>query len=134
MKTLSIMAGAGLMLFGSIGMAQSQTSGTPNSPFPDAAPNEVEIINGVPCRTILDQGTNRRIPIQCATSAGMVGMEPTMTGSILAGPRAGAPISGSPGSLFPNAAPHEIRIINGVPCRTVLIPGSNERVPVECAH
>ena len=27
-------------------------------------------------------------------------------------------IQGTPGSLFPYAAPHEIKIINGIPCRT----------------
>lgn len=44
------------------------------------------------------------------------------------------PIQGTPSSLFPYAAPNEVQIINGVPCRTVLIGGSNIRVPVECAR
>ena len=44
------------------------------------------------------------------------------------------PIQGTPESLFPYAAPNEVQIINGVPCRTVLVGGSNMRVPVECAR
>jgi hypothetical protein len=42
-------------------------------------------------------------------------------------------IQGTPGSVFPHAAPHEVTIVNGVPCRTVLVPGDNIRVPVACA-
>jgi hypothetical protein len=126
------------MMLGTIGLAQAQLSGTPNSPFPDAAPNEVQIVNGMPCRTVLDHATNQRIPVQCAAPGGMVGMDATTTGSILAGPAPagvpGAPASGTPASPFPNAAPHEIRYINGVPCRTVLVPGTDARVPVECAR
>lgn len=133
MKTLTIMAST-VMVLGTIGLAQAQTSGTPNSPFPHAAPHEVQMINGVPCRTILDRENNGRIPVQCATSAGIVGMDATVTGSILSGPPVGAPVSGTPNSAFPTAAPHEIRVINGVPCRTVLVPGTEQRVPVECAR
>jgi hypothetical protein len=92
------------------------------------------MINGVPCRTILDRGSNQRIPVQCASSAGMIGMDPTTTGSVLMAPAARAPVSGMPASAFPTAAPHEIRVINGVPCRTVLVQGTDQRVPVECAR
>jgi hypothetical protein len=132
-KTFTIMAST-VAVLGTIGLAQAQTSGTPNSAFPYAAPHEVQMINGVPCRTILDRENNQRIPVQCATSAGMVGMDPTTTGSVLVGPTAGAPVSGTPNSAFPTAAPHEIRMFNGVPCRTVLVPGTEQRVPVECAR
>lgn len=134
MKALTLIAGTGLMVLGTIGSAQAQASGTPGSPFPNAAPHEIRTINGVPCRTILDRESNQRIPVQCASSAGMVGMDPTTTGSVLVGPPAGAPASGTPASAFPTAAPHEIRVINGIPCRTVLVQGTDQRVPVECAR
>jgi len=135
LKSFAFIAGAGFIMLGTFGFAQAQVSGTPASPFPDAAPHEIRTINGVPCRTVLDRESGARIPVQCASPTGMVGMDPTSTGSILMGPRAGgAPISGTPNSAFPNAAPHEIRVINGVPCRTVLVQGTNERVPVECAR
>jgi hypothetical protein len=130
----TIIASAGLMMLGTLGLAQAQTSGTPGSPFPNAAPHEVQMINGIPCRTILDRESNQRIPVQCASSAGMIGMDPTTTGSVLVAPGARAPVSGTPASAFPTAAPHEIRVINGVPCRTVLIQGSDQRVPVECVR
>lgn len=134
MKSFTILAGAGFLMLGTVGLAQAQTSGTPMSPFPDAAPHEIRVINGVPCRTVLDHGTNQRIPVQCAAPTGMIGLDPGMTGSIVAAPPPGAPVAVAPGSAFPNAAPHEIRVINGVPCRTVLIPGTDERVPVACAR
>lgn len=134
MKTATIIASAGLMMLGTLGLAQAQTSGTPGSPFPNAAPHEIQTINGVPCRTILDRASNTRIPVQCASSAGMIGMDPMTTGSVLVAPAARAPVSGTPASPFPTAAPHEIRTINGVPCRTVLVPGTEQRVPVECAR
>lgn len=134
MKTATIIASAGLMMLGTIGLAQAQTSGTPGSLFPNAAPHEVQTINGVPCRTILDRESNTRIPVQCASPAGIVGMDPMTTGSVLVAPAARAPISGTPASAFPTAAPHEIRMINGVPCRTVLVQGTDQRVPVECAR
>jgi hypothetical protein len=141
-KTLTILAGTGFIILGALGSAQAQVSGTPNSPFPYAAPNEVQIINGMPCRTVLDRGSNQRIPIQCAGPSGVVGlapdmapgMEPMTTGSILPAPVPGGAVSGTPGSLFPYAAPHEISYINGMVCRTVLIPGTSSRVPVECAR
>jgi len=134
LKSFTVLAGAGVVLLGTLGLAQAQTSGTPVSPFPNAAPHEIRTINGVPCRTVLDHGTNQRIPVQCAGSAGMIGMDPTSTGSILVAPAPGAPVAVAPGSAFPNAAPHEIRVINGVACRTVLVPGTDQRVPVECAR
>nr|WP_255726567.1 hypothetical protein [Microvirga sp. ACRRW] len=121
-------------MLGAFGAAQAQVSGTPNSPFPNAAPHEIRTVNGIPCRTVLDRESGARIPVQCAVPTGMVGMDPGSTGSILVSPPAGGAISGTPGSAFPNAAPHEIRVINGVPCRTVLVQGTNERVPVECAR
>jgi hypothetical protein len=43
-------------------------------------------------------------------------------------------LQGTPGSLFPYAASHEIKIINGVPCRTIFDPNRNLRIPVECAR
>jgi hypothetical protein len=134
LKRFTFIASAGLIMLGSIGLAQAQVSGTPNSPFPDAAPHEIRIINGVPCRTVLDHSSNQRIPVQCAGPSGMIGMDPVTTGSIVAAPPPGAPVAGPPYGAFPNAAPHEVRVINGVPCRTVLIPGTDQRVPVECAR
>jgi hypothetical protein len=140
-KMLTILAGTGFMIFGSLGTAQAQPSGTPISPFPDAAPHEIHYLNGVPCRTVLDHGSNQRIPVQCAGPTGIVGMAPGMapmdplaTGSIMPAPVPGGGVSGTPGAVFPNAAPHEIRYINGVPCRTMLVPGTQARVPVECAQ
>ena len=135
MKTLSLIASTGLIVLGTIGLAQAQVSGTPNSPFPNAAPHEIRTINGVPCRTVLDRESGQRVPVQCAGPTGMIGMDPTTTGSVLVGPPAGGTaVSGTPASAFPNAAPHEIRVINGIPCRTVLVEGTGERVPVECAR
>ncbi len=67
-------------------------------------------------------------------------MDPVATGSIATvpgrpvGAMMGRSVSGTPDSIFPNAAPHEIRYINGVPCRTVLEHGRNVRVPVQCAQ
>jgi hypothetical protein len=129
----TIITTAGLISLGSTSMAQAPLSGTPSSPFPYAAPHEIELINGVPCRTVLIEGTDQRVPVACATSAGLVGMDPTTTGSVFSGRSAGVPISGTPASPFPYAAPHEIQTINGVPCRTVLIEGTDQRVPVACA-
>jgi hypothetical protein len=43
------------------------------------------------------------------------------------------PIQGTPGSLFPYAAPHEIMFVDGVPCRAVYDSTTNSRVPVACA-
>lgn len=134
MNKLTFIAGAGILALAGMGPVQAQVSGTPTSPFPNAAPHEIRTIDGVPCRTVLDASSNQRIPVQCATSGGMVGMDPGTTGSILAAPPAGAPAAAASGVPFPNAAPHEVRTINGVPCRTVLVPGTSQRVPVECAR
>jgi hypothetical protein len=135
MRILTTAAGVACLALGALGSAQAQVSGTPTSPFPDAAPHEIRTINGVPCRTVLDKGTNTRVPVQCAAQGGMMGLSPAMTGSIMnSAPVTTGAVSGTPGSAFPNAAPHEIRTINGVPCRTVLVPGTDERVPVECAR
>lgn len=43
------------------------------------------------------------------------------------------PVQGTPGSMFPYAAPHEVMTVDGVACRTVLDSASNTRVPVACA-
>ncbi len=67
MKKFAIFAGAGLMALGAIVTAAAQPySGTPNSAFPHAAPHEVTVINGVPCRTVLDRQSNTRVPVACA--------------------------------------------------------------------
>jgi hypothetical protein len=45
----------------------------------------------------------------------------------------GAPVP--VGALDPYAAPHEIRTVNGVPCRTVLDPNNRDtRIPVACGQ
>jgi hypothetical protein len=145
MKRIALFAGAGLMALSGIGAAMAQpVSGTPNSPFPYAAPHEIRWINGVPCRTVYDRTTKSRIPVACAGPvAGVTGSPMPMggdvvsTGSIVpapAGSMMGVPVSGTPTSPFPYAAPHEIRTVNGVPCRTILDPPTNTRVPVACAQ
>lgn len=141
MRTLTIAIATGLLTCAGLAAAQAQPNpiqGTPSSLFPDAAPNEVQIINGVPCRTVLIGGSNIRVPVKCAGSVATGTFEPSSTGSIRVEERggmvSGRPISGTPDSLFPDAAPNEIRFINGVPCRTVLVEGSNVRVPVACAR
>lgn len=143
MKRSAIFAGAGFLVLGGIGSAMAQpVSGTPDSPFPHAAPHEIRWINGVPCRTILNPNDrNTRIPIACAGPvAGVAGpMAPVAddvvaTGSIVPGPV--GPMMGSPVPMGvdPYAAPHEIRYINGVPCRTVYDRQSGGRIPVACAR
>ncbi len=137
MRSISIFLSVGLVAVCGVGAAQAQQpnqiQGTPSSVFPYATPNEVQIINGVPCRTVLVQGTNTSVPVECAGPVATGTFEPSVTGSIRVEEPSGQPISGTPGSLFPYATPNEIRIINGVPCRTVLVEG-NTRVPVECAR
>lgn len=135
MRTLAIITGIGLVMFTGLAAVQAQPNpiqGTPSSLFPYAAPHEVQIINGVPCRTILVNGTTR-VPVQCGSAAATDTFEPGTTGSIRTDAGTGRAVSGTPESLFPYAAPHEVQIINGVPCRTVLVNGSY-RVPVECAQ
>jgi hypothetical protein len=51
------------------------------------------------------------------------------SGVVMVAPRAN--VSGTPDSAFPYAAPHEIRYINGVACRTIL-QNNGVRVPVAC--
>ena len=144
MKKLALVAGAGLMALGAIGSASAQPvleSGTPGSPFPYAAPHEIRTINGVPCRTVFDYNSQTRIPVACAGQAvsGVAAPLPAgdvvTTGSIApapVGPMMGAPMVASPD---PYAAPHEIRTINGVPCRTVLDPNTRDtRIPVSCGQ
>jgi hypothetical protein len=140
MRIVATITGIGIVTFTGLAAVQAQPNpiqGTPSSIFPYAAPNEVQIINGVPCRTILVNGTTR-VPVQCAGAVATGTFEPGTTGSIRVEEPSGQAISGraiagTPGSLFPYAAAHEIRIINGVPCRTILIDGIT-RVPVECAR
>ena len=79
-----------------------------------------------------------RVPVECAGRAATGTFEPGTTGSIRVEEGrgrefAGRPISGTPNALFPYAAPNEVQIINGVPCRTVLV-NDTYRVPVECAR
>jgi hypothetical protein len=145
MKKLAIFAGAGFMVLGGMGAALAQSSpaisGTPGSLFPDAAPHEIRFINGVPCRTVLDPSNrSSRIPIACAGQvSGVVapmGGDVVTTGSIArapVGPMMAAPVP--MGSPDPYAAPHEIRYINGVPCRTILDPNTRDtRIPVSCGY
>jgi preprotein translocase subunit SecB len=69
MRTLAIITGIGLVTFAGLAAAQAQPNliqGTPSLLFPYAAPNEVQIINGVPCRTVLVEGSNVRVPVECA--------------------------------------------------------------------
>lgn len=144
MRISTVLISTALTIIGGIAAAQAQSQpnpiqGTPGSLFPYAAPNEVQIINGVPCRTVLIQGSNVRVPVQCAGQAGIGVFEPGTTGSIRVEEGGGRmmadrPISGTPDALFPYAAPNEVQIINGVPCRTVLVRDTNVRVPVECAR
>ena len=145
MKRIALIAGAGLMALSGIGTAVAQpVSGTPDSLFPHAAPHEIRWINGVPCRAVYDHSSKTRIPVACAgpvvgVSAAPMAMDTDVvaTGSIAptpVGPMMGAPVSGTPASPFPHAAPHEIRTINGVPCRTVYDHNSNTRIPVACAR
>lgn len=142
MRMLATLVGVGFMTFAGLAAAQAQPNpiqGTPNSLFPDAAPNEVQIINGVPCRTIYVEGANMRVPIKCAGPVPSGTFEPGTTGSIRVEEGAGRmiggrSISGTPDSIFPYAAPNEIRIINGMACRTMLVEGTNMRVPVECSR
>jgi hypothetical protein len=146
MMRIALIAGAGLMALSGIGTAVAQpASGTPNSPFPYAAPHEIHWINGVPCRTVYDYSSKQRIPVACASpAAGGVAAAPmTMDSDVVAtgsiapapvGPMMGAPVSGTPSSPFPYAARHEIRTVNGMQCRTVYDQQTNTRVPVACVR
>jgi hypothetical protein len=98
MTKLLLLACTGFVALGSSAWAQSEPNpiqGTPSSLFPTAAANEVEIINGVPCRTVLIPGENRRVPVECR--------EPTTTGSIggriiYSSPQPDAPVAPYPGA------------------------------------
>jgi len=144
MKKLAIFAGAGFMVLGGMGAALAQPSpisGTPGSLFPEAAPHEIRYFNGVPCRTILDPSDrSTRIPVACAgqvsgVAAPMPG-DVVTTGSIAPAPV--GPMMGGPvpmGAVDPYAAPHEIRYIDGVPCRTILDPNTRDtRIPISCGQ
>jgi len=128
-RTLSVIAVASLMALGSVNFAQAQVSGTPTSPFPDAAPHEIRIINGVPCRTVLDRNSGVRIPVQCAGPDGVIGIDPAATGNIPVPPPYGMLPYG-----FPGAGPNEIEIINGFKCRTEFVEETGERLPVDCVR
>jgi len=137
------LAGAGLLALGAIGTASAQpvlNSGTPTSPFPHAAPHEIRTINGVPCRTVYDYNSQTRIPVACAgqvvsgVAAPLPADDVVATGSIAPAPVApmvGAPMMASPD---PYAAPHEVRTVNGVPCRTVYDYNSQQRIPIACGQ
>ena len=67
----------------------------------------------------------QQLPVDASASFGR-----GPSGVVTVAPR--AEVSGTPGAAFPFAAPHEIRYIGGVPCRTVLTDNGS-RVPVACA-
>jgi hypothetical protein len=130
MKHHALLAGLGLVAAGLAGSALAQPLPDPRfAPFPYAAPHEVRTFNGVPCRTMYDPATGTRVPIACADDL-------ESTGSIAAPvPTIGvAPPFRGASRPFPYAAPHEVQIFNGVPCRTVYDPGTQRRFPVECAY
>lgn len=135
MKTFAVLAGAGLMALGFAGAVQAQApaSGTAASPFPYAAPHEVETVNGQQCRTVYDDRSQRRVPVECVGAAGagtaMVAPAPRMVA-----PQTTGAVSGTAASPFPYAARHEVETINGRQCRTVYDDRSQKRVPVECVQ
>ena len=53
--------------------------GHAHSPFPYAARNEVQIVNGMPCRTVLVEGTNTRVPVDASDNA-VFGVTPDHAG------------------------------------------------------
>jgi len=127
MRNSIVLTSAALLVLGGTGAAQAQQ----NAAFPHAARHEVQMINGIPCRTMLVKGTHTRVPVECAGQSTMRTFDPTVTGGIHIQPADAATMAATP---FPNAARHEVQIINGVPCRTVLLKGTTTRVPVECAQ
>jgi hypothetical protein len=134
MKKLAILTGAGLMALTGTAFAQSAPlSGTPASPFPYAAQHEVQMIDGRACRTIYSDETKGRVPVECAdvgTTGSIVGAP---VGGMAPAPMvSGGSLSGTPNSAFPYAAPHEVEMINGRPCRTVYNDTTKTRIPVEC--
>jgi hypothetical protein len=136
MTVYSIISSAGLIALSGIGAAHAQTAlvqGTPGSPFPYAMRHEIRMINGVPCRTMYDRQLRIRVPVACAGTVSVPRVDVSATGSTQSGAAAGVRLTGTPGSLFPYAMPHEIRMINGVPCRTMYDAQRRARVPVACA-
>ena len=136
MKLFGIISRTVIIALSVVGSAQAQsnpTHGTPASIFPHAAPNEVQVINGVPCRTVYDRQLKTRVPVVCAGNVPVYHVDVGTTGSTAMAATAGVPISGTPQSLFPYARPNEIRMINGVPCRTMYDRQLGVRIPVACA-
>jgi hypothetical protein len=136
MRVFGINLSVGLIALGMLGVAQAQTNpiqGTPASLFPHAGPNEVTIINGVPCRTVYDRQLRTRVPVVCAGDVHVGQVEVSTTGSTDSAVVTGVPIAGTPDSLFPHTSPNEIRMINGVPCRTMYDRQLGTRVPIACA-
>ncbi|WP_457089494.1 hypothetical protein [Microvirga sp. P5_D2] len=136
MRMSIVLASAALITIGGIGLAAAQPSpvrGTPGSPFPYAAAHEVQMFNGVPCRTMYDKKLKTRVPIQCAGEVHVSRVDVATTGSTASGAATGVPLTGTPGSLFPYARPEEIRMYNGVPCRTMYDRRLGARVPIACA-
>ena len=134
MRTFTLLISAGLMTLGGIMLAQAQgnpVQGSPGSAFPHAARHEVQMIGGVPCRTVLVKGTHTRVPVECAGQATTGTFDPNVAGGIHVEAASASVMSHSP---FPHAARHELQVINGAVCRTILVKGTNTRVPVECAH
>lgn len=134
MRMFGIVLSASFFALSGLAGAQAQTApvqGTPEFFFPHAGPHEVEVINGVPCRTMYDRQFKTRIPIACAGDVPVHRVDVTTTSSTAAA--TGVPIAGTPGSLFPYARPDEIRMINGVPCRTMYDRQFKTRVPIACA-
>ena len=134
MRMLTIISSASFIVLSALGTAQAQPNpiqGTPESLFPHARPNEIQMINGVPCRTMFDRQLKTRVPIACAGDVPVSRVDVGTTGSTRSA--AGIPIAGTPESLFPYARPNEIRMINGVPCRTMFDRQLGTRVPVACA-
>ena len=69
MRMVGIIWCVGLIALSALGTAHAQTNpiqGTLGSPFPSAEPNEIQMINGVLCRTMYDRQQNARVPVACA--------------------------------------------------------------------
>jgi len=136
MKMSTVGASAALIFLGGIGLAVAQPNpvrGTPGSPFPYAAAHEVTTINGVLCRTMYDRQLRIRVPIACTGDVPVARVDVATTGSTRTAVATGVPIAGTPNSLFPYAAPNEIRTFNGVPCRTMYDRQLQARIPIACA-
>lgn len=143
MRMFTTVSGVALIMFAGTGIAAAQPApvrGTPASPFPYAAAHEVQDFNGVPCRTMYVSQLGRRVPIKCAGDVYVPKLDAqaaATTTSPAVVPASGAaaaiPVAGTPASPFPYAARHEIRMINGVPCRTAYAKQLNARVPIQCA-